>query len=228
MTANSKPNTIVILAGPSLTGKSNLASLLLEQGFAALVSTTTRKPRDGEIDGKHYHFLSKEAFRAKLANKGFIEHVEVDSRIQEVAGRLVKVEGNFYGMSKDEVAKAFSTGKPVVVVCEPSGVKEIYKHAMGEGWNPVRVFLNNPQELLVQRFLERFKEDAKANAESYATRLLKMVTFEKEAWIEPALKGVDQYEVVYPHFVAANQVDVVKDLLNQVGLPYKQKRAPAC
>jgi guanylate kinase len=146
---SSKPNTIVIIAGPSLTGKSKLASLLIEQGFAALVSTTTRKPRDGEVSGKHYHFLSKEDFRAKLGTKGFIEHVEVDSRLEEVDGKFVKVEGNFYGMSKDEVVKAFGAGKPVVVVCEPSGVKEIYKHAVGEGWNPVRVFLNNKPELLV-------------------------------------------------------------------------------
>lgn len=218
---SSKPNTIVIIAGPSLTGKSKLASLLIEQGFAALVSTTTRKPRDGEINGKHYHFLSKEDFRAKLANKGFIEHVEVDSRLEEVEGKFVKVEGNFYGMSKDEVVKAFGTGKPVVVVCEPSGVKEIYKHAVGEGWNPVRVFLNNKPELLVQRFLERFKDDAKANAESYATRLLKMVTFERENWIEPAMKGADPYEVVFPNFVSDNQVEVLRDLLNVVGLAYK-------
>ena len=225
---NAKPNTIVIIAGPSLTGKSKLSSLLVEQGFGALVSTTTRKPREGEKDGQHYHFLTKEDFRAKLAKKGFIEHVEVDSRMQEIDGRLQKIEGNFYGMSKDEVLKAFAAGKPVVVVCEPSGVKEIYKYAVGEGWNPVRVFLNNKPELLVQRFLERFKDDKRANPEQYATRLLKMVTFERDHWIEPALKGVDQYEVVYPNFENENQLDVVKDLVGQVGLPYKAKRSPSC
>lgn len=222
----SKPNTIVIIAGPSLTGKSKLSSLLVEQGFAQLISTTTRAPRDGERDGAHYHFLTKEAFRKKLSTKGFVEHVEVDSRLEEVDGKLVKVEGNFYGMSKDEVSKAFVTGKPVVVVCEPSGVREIHRYAMEEGWNPVRVFLNNKPELLIQRFLERFKEDGKARAETYATRLLKMVTFERENWIEPALKGADPYEVVYPHFEAQNQQDVVKDLIARVGLPYKAKRGP--
>lgn len=225
---SAKPNTIVIIAGPSLTGKSKLSSLLVEQGFGALVSTTTRKPRDGEENGKHYHFLSKEEFRAKLANKGFIEHVEVDARLESVDGKLVKVEGNFYGMGKEEVLKSFGAGKPVVVVCEPSGVKEIYKYALGEGWNPLRVFLNNKPELLVQRFLERFKDDSKANPESYATRLLKMVTFEKEHWIDPALKGVDPYEVVYPSFVSGNQPEVVQDLMGQVGLPFKAKRGMNC
>ena len=76
----SKPNTIIIIAGPSLTGKSKLSSLLIEQGFAQLISTTTRQQREGEKNGVHYHFLTKEAFRKKLATKGFIEHVEVDSR----------------------------------------------------------------------------------------------------------------------------------------------------
>lgn len=222
----SKPNTIVIIAGPSLTGKSNLSSLLVEQGFAQLISSTTRKPREGEKDGVHYHFLSKEEFRQKLSKKEFIEHVEIDSRFEETDGTLVKVEGNFYGISRDEVLKAFATGKPVVVVCEPSGVREMHKYATDEGWNPLRVFLNNKPELLVQRFLERFKGDVKANAENYATRLLKMVTFERENWVEPALKGADPYEVVYPRFEAANQIEVAQDLLGRVGLTYKAKRTP--
>ena len=225
---NIKQNSIVIIAGPSLTGKSKLSSLLVEQGFGALVSTTTRKPRDGEKDGQHYHFLTKDEFRSKVAKKEFIEHVEVDSRLEEVDGRFQKVEGNFYGMSKDEVLKAFAAGKPVVVVCEPSGVKEIYKYAVGEGWNPIRVFLNNKPELLVQRFLERFQEDKKANSEQYATRLLKMVSFERENWIEPALKGLHSYEVVYPTFVNENQAEVVRVIVSQVGLSFKNKRSHGC
>lgn len=222
-----KNKTIVIIAGPSLTGKSNLSSLLVEQGFAPLVSTTTRKPRAGEKDGVHYHFTSKDEFRRRLANNGFIEHVEVDSRQEELDGKLVKVEGNFYGMSTDEVQKAFQTGKPVVAVCEPTGVKEIYKRAMSEGGNPVRVFLNNKQELLVQRFLERFKADENASAENYATRLLKMVEFERAHWIEPAVKGIDPYEIVYSRFEGVNQIEVLKDLLGRVGATYKARRAPS-
>jgi guanylate kinase len=222
---SAKPNTIVIIAGPSLTGKSNLSSLLLDQGFAALVSTTTRGPREGEINGKHYHFLSKEEFKAKLARKGFVEHVEVDSRLSEEAGgKRVKVEGNFYGVGREEVIKAFAAGKPVVSVCEPSGVKAIYAYAMEQGWNPLRVFLNNKPELLVERFLERFKEDSKADPAAYATRLLKMTKFEQEQWVAPAMSGADPYELVFPDFVADTQVSVLRDVLEQVGLPYKPRR----
>ena len=116
-------NTIVIIAGPSLTGKSNLASLLTEQGFVQLISSTTRSPREGEIDGVHYHFLSKDEFRRQLSQKKFLEHVDVDARMEEIDGKLVKTEGNFYGMGLDDAHKAFSTGRPVVAVCEPTGVK---------------------------------------------------------------------------------------------------------
>jgi hypothetical protein len=57
-----------------------------------------------------------------------------------------------------------------------------------------------------------------------------MVTFERENWIEPAMKGADPYEVVFPNFVSENQVEVLRDLLSVVGLAYKpgstRKAAP--
>lgn len=222
-----KPNTIVIIAGPSLTGKSNLSAALVEQGFAQLVSTTTRAPRNQEEDGVHYHFVTKDDFRKKLSQRGFIEHVEVDSRLEKQAdGTYVKTEGNLYGMSRDEVVKAFSTRKPVVVVCEPNGVRAMHEYATAEGWNPVRVFLNNTPELLVKRFLERYKEDAKADSENYATRLVRMVSFEQQNWVEPAMSGKEPYDVLYPKFEEGNQIDVVRDLVDRVGLAYKAKRAP--
>ena len=220
-------NTIVIIAGPSLTGKSNLASLLAEQGFVQLISSTTRAPREGEIDGVHYHFLSKDEFRRQLSQKKFLEHVEVDARMEEIDGKLVKSEGNFYGMGLDDAHRAFGTGRPVVAVCEPTGVKAIYQRSMEEGWSPVRVFLNNKQELLVQRFLERFKNDAKAKPEAYAARLIKMVDFERKNWVEPARDGTDPYEIVFPTFEAANEIEVLHDVLKRVGVGYKPKRSPS-
>lgn len=222
----STPNTLVILVGPSLTGKSNLSALLVEQGFAVVVSTTTRAQREGEVDGKHYHFVSKEEFRARIAKKGFVEHVEVDSRMEiGDGGKRVKIEGNFYGVGREDVIKAFEAGKPVVAVCEPEGAKEVYAYALNEGWRPVRVFVNNKPELLVERFLERFENDKKADRANYAVRLLKMVGFEREKWIEPALNGTDAYELVFPTFVHENQDEVLRDVLDHVGHPYKHRRA---
>lgn len=223
----STSNTLVILVGPSLTGKSNLSALLVEQGFAVVVSTTTRAPREGEVDGKHYHFISKEEFRSRIAKKGFVEHIEVDSGMDIGAdGKRVKIEGNFYGVGRDDVIKAFEEGKPVVAVCEPAGAKEVHAYALNEGWRPVRVFLNNKPELLIERFLERFENDSKADRSKYAVRLLKMVGFEREKWIEPALNGTDVYELVFPTFVEENQVEVLRDVLSYVDHPYKTRRAP--
>lgn len=56
--------TLVTLTGPSCTGKSTVARKLVELGFVELISTTTRTPRQGEVEGVHYYFRSKEVGRA--------------------------------------------------------------------------------------------------------------------------------------------------------------------
>lgn len=205
-------NVLVSLTGPSLTGKSNLAALLVEQGFVALVSSTTRPPRAEEVNGKHYNFLTREEFEQKLKEDGFIEHVQVG--------------GNYYGVSRAEALKAFAAGKPAVVVCEPHGVKNIYEYAKNQGWTPFRVFLNNPVELLVTRFLERFKNDSKATADNYATRVINMLSKEQKEWVEPALNGTDAYELVLPEFGPKNQNEAVQLIADGVGCKKKAHFKP--
>ena len=67
--SNLRPKPLV-LTGPSGAGKSTLTNYImqhLKEKFAFSVSYTTRKPREGESDGVHYNFISKEAFEAKIA-----------------------------------------------------------------------------------------------------------------------------------------------------------------
>lgn len=203
-------NVLISITGPSLTGKSNFERLMVERGCVALVSTTTRAPRTGEQDGKHYHFVSKEQFKKIADEDGFIEKVDVD--------------GNFYGVQRREALKAFALGKPVVVVCEPEGARNIYEYAQRQDWQPFRVFLNNPQQLLVERFLERFKEDSEATNARYATRLINMMTKERAAWVEPALDGRAQYEAVFPSFNNENQDAVVNKVLTEALAPVVKKK----
>lgn len=190
---------IVTISGPSLTGKTTLENYLKKEGFEAVVSTTTRVRRAGEVDGEHYHFIDKKEFLDRLNNSAFVEHVEVD--------------GNFYGVAKLDVEKALSKSGKVAIVCEPHGAKQVYEYAKKEDLDITRVFINNPRSTLFARFLERFKEDSNATIERYVSRLNNMIDFEEQKWIKPAIDGIDSYEILFDSFDSKNEkslIDLIK------------------
>lgn len=211
---------IVTISGPSLTGKTTLENYLKKEGFEAVVSTTTRVRRAGEVDGEHYHFINKDDFLSKLKHSLFVEHVEVD--------------GNFYGVAKEDVEKALSKSGKVAIVCEPHGAKQVYEYAKKEDLNITRIFINNPRSTLFARFLERFKEDSNATVERYVSRLNNMIDFEEQMWIRPAVDGRDSYEILFDSFDSKNErklIDLIKMHVNssdmngasEVGLKKKLK-----
>ena len=69
---------ILVITGPSGVGKGTLIKGLLERvpGLELAVSATTRKPRDGEVNGVDYHFLSEADFDRRAAAGEFVEHAE--------------------------------------------------------------------------------------------------------------------------------------------------------
>ena len=81
---------LLVVSGPSGTGKGTLCERLLRSDPTIMfgVSATTRKPREGEIDGVHYHFIDEERFDKMLAEKAFLEHATV--------------HGHRYGTPKDQ------------------------------------------------------------------------------------------------------------------------------
>lgn len=204
MSEKNKQGVLITLTGPSLTGKTKLSNLLAATGVAELVSTTTRAMRSGETDGVHYHFTGKDEFRAGIAADDFVEHVEFD--------------GNMYGITKGEAARLLDHGKPAVLVCEPNGMKQIHDYCSRQGWRQLRVFINNPQEILIRRFLERFQGDEKATVERYAKRLQSMMTVERDTWVNPALDGREAYEMVIPEFTPETEAEVVSKVLKAAGI----------
>ncbi len=105
--------TLYVISAPSGGGKTTLVNKLLEQSpyVTRAVTHTTRAPREGEINGEHYHFVSVEEFKALLAEDGFLEHAEVF--------------GNWYGTSKAEIAKQTAAGKDVVLVIDWQGAEQV-------------------------------------------------------------------------------------------------------
>ncbi len=83
---------LVIFSAPSGAGKSTIVQYLMnkEMGLAFSISATSRKPREGEVDGREYHFMAPEKFRDLIEKKAFIEWEEV-------------YPGQFYGTLRSEL-----------------------------------------------------------------------------------------------------------------------------
>ena len=94
---------LIVFSAPSGSGKTTLVHYLLKKvlNLSFSISATSRKPRENEIDGKDYFFLSKENFISKVNNGKFLEYEEV-------------YDGIFYGTLLDEVEKNWKKGKHVI------------------------------------------------------------------------------------------------------------------
>lgn len=92
---------IVVLSGPSGVGKTTIAKLLEQEGFARSISFTTREMRPGEIEGEDYNFISKSDFEKKISEHFFLESVFNFH--------------NYYGSSSKLVEEYLNQGKNVVM-----------------------------------------------------------------------------------------------------------------
>lgn len=195
-------NILITITGPSLTGKTSFAKLLEKYNFTELVSTTSRKPRKGEVDGESYHFVTVEEFKKMEKKNKLIEATPVGE--------------NFYGISKKALHDVLDEGKNACLVIEPEGVKKVTEYCKSKNIPIYRIFLNNDKLLLIERFLERFKYDSLANTKSYAIRLNDILMEEPKKWVEPALNGQDKYEKIYDSFTHDNQEEVVSIAMKEV------------
>lgn len=133
----------MVLSAPSGGGKTTVAKALLERrtdvGYS--VSCTTRKPRDGEVDGKDYYFLDRAEFDRRRAAGEFAESAEVHGRL--------------YGTLRSEVHRVLGAGRHVLMDIDVQGA-ELFCTAFPE---TVLVFLLPPSvEVMVQRLKGRGSE----------------------------------------------------------------------
>jgi guanylate kinase len=104
---------VFVIAAPSGTGKTTVCRHILERDphLRLSISHTTRKPRSGEKDGVHYHFVSGEEFRELREADGFLEHAEYG--------------GNAYGTSWKAIEKPLELGHDVVLEIEVQGAAQV-------------------------------------------------------------------------------------------------------
>ncbi|WP_336772589.1 guanylate kinase [Paenibacillus sp. MMO-58] len=119
---------LIVLSGPSGVGKGTVCSVLRQKvpELVYSVSATTRKPRQGEIDGINYFFKTKEQFKEMIAKDALLEHAEY--------------VGNCYGTPRDFVESTLASGKDVILEIEVQGALKV-KEKFPEG---VFVFLLPP------------------------------------------------------------------------------------
>ncbi|MEM9827891.1 MAG: guanylate kinase [Planctomycetota bacterium] len=110
------PGRLIVISGPSGAGKSTVVRQLIEQCPLPLVlsvSATTRSPRPGEVDGKHYFFVSHDAFQDRRRAGDFLE-------CKEVFGR-----GHWYGTLREQVASGLARGQWVILEIDVQGAMAI-------------------------------------------------------------------------------------------------------
>ncbi|XP_046397101.1 guanylate kinase [Ischnura elegans] len=146
----------LILCGPSGSGKSTLLKRLLaefDSAFGFSVSHTTRKPREGEVDGRDYHFVSDpEDMKAAISRGEFLESAVFS--------------GNMYGTSKSAVRAVCSKGKICVLDIDVQGVQQVRLQNLDPP--PLLVFIKPPSMEILE---ERLRLRATESEESLSRRL---------------------------------------------------------
>lgn len=140
---------LVIISGPSGVGKDTIIDVMrrheVETGHVGdrhyVVTVTTRAPREGEVDGVDYHFVSRDEFLRIRADRGFLEANEV--------------HGNWYGSPRDQVRSALATGRDVILKIDVQGA-QVVKEQVSEA---LLIFVIPPSlETLFSRLRARATE----------------------------------------------------------------------
>ncbi|MDT2075747.1 MAG: guanylate kinase [Planktomarina sp.] len=136
---------LIILSSPSGAGKSTLARRLMkwDTSLAFSVSSTTRKMRNGEEDGKDYFFIDESKFKQQVSDGDMLEHAHVF--------------GKFYGSPKEPVELAISKGQDVLFDIDWQGAQQISNSALQK--HVLSIFILPPSIVELERRLEGRGQD---------------------------------------------------------------------
>ena len=137
-------SNVFIISAPSGSGKTTLVSQLMakESNLEFSISCTTRKPRGQEEDGKEYFFISREEFERRIDAGEFLE--------------WAKVFDNYYGTSRQELARAEGLGKDLVLDIDVQGARQLKEKIAGA----VSIFILAPSRTELEQRLRSRSEDS--------------------------------------------------------------------
>ncbi|WP_338971518.1 guanylate kinase [Spiroplasma endosymbiont of Panorpa germanica] len=185
-----KPGRIIILSGPSGVGKGSVNNELFQDKNLNLtysVSMTTRAPREGEVDGVNYFFVTREYFEEQIKKDAFIEYAEFI--------------GNFYGTPKSYVYEQIQAGKNVILEIEVKGAMQVLDKDKNK--EILSIFLMPPS---LTELKNRIKKRGTESSKIIKQRMDK-------ALLEIPLKWHYQYVIENDNLV--NAVDKIKDVLQK-------------
>jgi guanylate kinase len=135
---------MLVLSSPSGAGKTTLSRRVLESdsNIAMSVSATTRRPRQGEVEGKDYFFVSPSMFTGMVEGGAFLEHA--------------LVFGNHYGTPKEPVMLALARGQDVLFDIDWQGTQQLRQQA---GDDLVSIFVLPPSHAELERRLRARAQD---------------------------------------------------------------------
>ena len=138
--------TLYIVAAPSGAGKTSLTRALLarEPDMLLSVSYTSRAPRPNEIDGVHYHFVSRSQFEAMIARGEFFEYASV--------------HGDLKGTARAPVERALAAGRDVLLEIDWQGARQVREKLAGT----VGIFILPPSRVELERRLRTRASDSEA------------------------------------------------------------------
>lgn len=148
-------NKLIAVSAPSGTGKTTIISEIIKQENLNLmfsISATSRQPRNYEINGQHYYFISAEEFKQKIKNNEFVEWQEV-------------YKNQFYGTLKNEIERILKINKNIIFDIDIMGALNIKKHYPN---NTITIFVSPPT---LQDLRIRLENRASETPESISKRL---------------------------------------------------------
>ena len=153
---------LIVISSPSGAGKTSICKRLLKENnkINVSISDTTRAPRDNEINGNDYNFISENEFKRKIKNNEYVE--------------FAKVFGNYYGSLKENVNSILSAGNDVLFDIDWQGSKQLRKSSYS---NMLTFFIIPPSKDVIY---ERLKQRAKMSGDDEKAINKRMSMYETE------------------------------------------------
>ena len=167
-----KNKLLIIISSPSGTGKTSVCKKIIDYDnkIKLSVSHTTRAPRDNEVNGKDYFFISNEDFNSKILKKSFLEYANVF--------------GNYYGTSEKNVKEILSADFDVLFDIDWQGAAQISNSNLAK---IIKIFLVPPSKKDV---LERLEKRSKDTGDDHKAIQRRMLEYENE------MKHANEYDYV--------------------------------